>query len=112
MIIAGFAALLLFGCANARCVALRLSIERALAPLSRSAPCEQSIMYTIGTFDGRFGLSRQTFLSVIKEAETIWEKPVGKDLFAYADDGSLKINLIYDYRQQATSKLKSLGIRG
>ncbi len=77
---------------------------------SQFTPCAQPITYTLGLFDDNFGLSRQDFLSTLKEAEAVWEKPIGKDLFAYSLAGDLKINLIYDYRQQATAKLKSLGI--
>jgi len=89
-----------------------------LAPLFASAPCKSPIPYVLGTFDPRFKISKDYFLSALADAEAIWEKPrgeyEGKNLFAYtpADSslGVLKINLVYDYRQQATSKLASLGI--
>ncbi len=82
------------------------------------APCSKPIPYNLGTFDTKFGISKEYFLSALAEAEAIWEKPAsgyaGKDLFVYApndkDTHDLKINLIYDYRQEATSKLNSLGI--
>jgi len=78
------------------------------------SPCAEPIPYTLGTFDAKFNISKSYFLSALSDAETIWEKPFGKDLFTYmpADSASdvLKINLVYDYRQQATSKLASLGI--
>jgi len=74
-------------------------------------PCAQPITYTLGTFDEQFGISKTYFLSALSEAEAIWEKPLGKDLFSYVPEGGrLKVNLIYDYRQQATSKLADLGI--
>lgn len=73
-------------------------------------PCAQPISYTIGSFDSRFGISKTAFLSAVSEAEAIWEKPAGKNLFAYEPNGNLKINLVYDFRQQATQKLKALGI--
>ncbi len=79
-----------------------------------SAPCQNPITYTLGTFDTQFGISQKYFLDALDEAEKIWEKPFGKELFAYELDNKgndmLKINLVYDYRQQATSKLASLGI--
>ncbi|KKQ02574.1 MAG: Peptidase M10A and M12B matrixin and adamalysin [Parcubacteria group bacterium GW2011_GWB1_36_5] len=87
------------------------SVVSYIAP---EAPCAEPIFYTLGTFDTQFSISQKYFLSALEEAEAIWEKPFGKDLFAYApadlSEGVLKINLIYDYRQQATSKLASLGI--
>jgi predicted Zn-dependent protease len=78
------------------------------------APCAEPIPFTLGTFDQKFGISKDYFLSALSEAEAIWEKSLHKQLFVYVPDDSsssaLKINLIYDYRQQATSKLQSLGI--
>ncbi len=74
-------------------------------------PCARPIAYNLGTFDEKFDISKTYFLSALSEAEAIWEKPLGKDLFSYdPEDGRLKVNLIYDYRQQATSKLADLGI--
>jgi hypothetical protein len=75
------------------------------------APCSQPIAYSLGNFDTRFGISKTYFLSALTDAEAIWEKPYGRPLFTYAPpDGNLKINLVYDYRQQATAKLAGLGI--
>ncbi len=72
-------------------------------------PCSRPIAYSIGTFDERFGISQEDFLEVISEAESIWEKPISKELFFYKDGGLLKVNLIYDDRQQATETLGKIG---
>ena len=77
---------------------------------SQILPCRQPIPYSIGSFDAKFGISEENFLSAAKEAEDIWEKPFGKDFFAFTPNGYLKIHLIYDYRQEATNKLGSLGL--
>ena len=78
------------------------------------APCGQPIPYNLGTFDTQFGISKEDFLSALALAEAIWEKPLNKNFFIYSPDDSggnvLKINLVYDYRQQATSKLAGMGI--
>ncbi|MDO8592808.1 MAG: matrixin family metalloprotease [bacterium] len=74
------------------------------------SPCDQPINYSIGELDKRFGLSREEFIKRISQAALIWQDPVGKRLFSYAQTGSLKVNLIYDDRQEATNKLKALGI--
>ncbi len=73
-------------------------------------PCQEPITYAIGSFDTRFGISKSAFLAAVAKAEKIWEDPAGKPLFSYAPDGNLKINLVYDFRQEATKKLKALGI--
>jgi len=78
------------------------------------APCKEPIPYILGTFATEFNISQKYFLDALTEAEAVWEKPYGKDLFTYEPDNksrtTLKVNLIYDCRQQATTKLKSLGI--
>lgn len=82
-------------------------------------PCEQPIIYTIASFDARFGISQSDFLRAVREAEQIWEKPIQLELFAYASSTptdtpsagtDLKINLIYDARQDATITLRKYGI--
>jgi len=77
-------------------------------------PCDEPIPYSIGAFDTRFGISEDYFISALSDAEAIWEKPSGINLFVYAPDdsgrGALAVNLVYDFRQQATSKLAALGI--
>lgn len=73
-------------------------------------PCKSPITYSLGTFDTEFGMSKEEFLKALSSAEEIWEKPVSKNLFKYDPEGSLKINLIYDIRQESTVQLKSMGI--
>lgn len=74
-------------------------------------PCEFPIKYSIDDFDNRFGLSREEFLNSIEKAENIWEKAVHKNLFSYDPKGILKINLIYDDRQEITEKLTDLDFK-
>lgn len=72
--------------------------------------CEEPVSYSIGEFDDRFSITREGFVSYLKQAEDVWEKPVDRDLLIYDPNSKLKINLIYDYRQSATDKLKSIGL--
>ena len=80
----------------------------------KESACSKPIPYILGAFDARFNISQEYFLSALADAEAIWEEPFGKELFVHIPEDSspdsLKINLIYDYRQEATSKLASLGI--
>lgn len=88
----------------------RVPLSGILARLeSQYLPCWQPISYSIGTFDKRFGISQANFLSAVAQAEAIWEKPIARNLFEYKTDGNLKVNLIYDNRQAATQKLKTIG---
>lgn len=90
------------------------SIRDSLQALFTKAPCSEPIPYVLGIFNPQFNISKSYFLSALADAEAIWEKPFGKPLFIYTPADSavdvLKINLVYDYRQQATAKLASLGI--
>src|SRR5579885_3220530 len=72
-------------------------------------PCSKPIPYSLGSFDNKFNISQTQFLADVNKAAQIWDDAAGKNLFQYSTTGDLKINLVYDYRQQATDKLKSLG---
>jgi len=74
------------------------------------SPCQNPITYSIGEIDPRFNLSRNDVVQALNQAEAIWEKPTGKNLFAYSETGELKISLMYDSRQESTVKLQQLGI--
>lgn len=76
--------------------------------LNRYFPCKYPISYSIGSFDTRFGISEEFFLEALKDAEKMWETSINKDLFRYKEDGGLKVNLIFDERQQVTTELKKI----
>ena len=81
--------------------------------LTGSGPCEQPVTYSLGEFDTGFGLSKAQFLAVAAQAASIWNAALGKTLVAPAAEGAagdVIINLVYDYRQQATDQLKKLGV--
>lgn len=87
-----------------------LIVWNNLAYLRDPAPCEKPITYNIGSFDSRFNISQKDFLNALTMAEVVWEKPLGKELFVYSHEKAvLPINLIYDYRQETTSKLSNIG---
>lgn len=79
-----------------------------------AARCPSPITYRIGGIDARFGVSREEFLNAIAEAADMWQKPLGRALFAYKpDNGNLVVNLVYDARvaqAQGTSTELSKGL--
>jgi hypothetical protein len=80
---------------------------------TRYIPCAQPIPYTLTSFDDRFDISREDFLTAVEEAREVWEKPLGRTLFKYDADGgpgNLSIDLVYDDRQQSTQQLQKLGL--
>jgi len=71
-------------------------------------PCARTLEYGVGEFDTKFGISEDYFRSRISEAEAVWEKSLGKDIFVYNPEAKFKINLVYDTRQANTdSKQKA-----
>jgi predicted Zn-dependent protease len=66
-----------------------------------AVPCKSPIEYSIGTFDTKFGITREQFLADTQAGESLWEKAAGKELFDYNPSAKFKINLIYDERQRA-----------
>lgn len=80
--------------------------------ISRLTPsCQQPLTFSIGSIDPRFGLSENRVIELVEQAGAIWSQAIDRDLFAYAtNSGEIKINFVYDYRQETTNKLKDLGI--
>lgn len=76
----------------------------------KPAPCSSTIEFSLGTFDSRFGISQDKFESDINQAEQVWNQASGKKLLVYNSAGTVKINLIYDRRQQVTDELKKQGV--
>lgn len=62
--------------------------------------CKTPIQYHIGTIDPRFGTDKEELVRIAKNAEMIWETPLGKDLFVYNENSELPINLVFDERQE------------
>ena len=68
----------------------------------RPSPCSRPIAYRLGQIDERFGVSSDEVVEALRQAGTVWERAVGRPLFAYDDRAPLKVTLVYDDRQQAT----------
>lgn len=71
-------------------------------------PCQEPITYRLGKVDERFNLSREEFRTAVKIATAMWGKPFYRDFFREEANGAIEINLLYDYRQEATDRLKKL----
>lgn len=85
--------------------------DAAVQVQSTYFPCQNPITYSIGSFDKRFGISREQFLSAIAKGEKVWETAAGKQLFTYASSsGDVTVNLIFDSRQESTIKLQQSGL--
>lgn len=72
--------------------------------------CSSPISYQIEKIDPRFGITKNDLIQLLEKTEKVWETPTAKNLFEYSETGNLRISLIYDSRQEATERLKKLGL--
>jgi hypothetical protein len=71
-------------------------------------PCDSPRGYRIGFVDSRFGVSEPELILALREAETLWEEAVGKDLFVFDSKARMPINLVYDERQATSQRNRVL----
>lgn len=75
-------------------------------------PCSSPVTYYVGSVDPDYGLSYEELGAFLKEAEAVWEHAAGRDLFRSVDEGGdVAVHMVYDRRQAAMARLKTLGIR-
>jgi len=71
-------------------------------------PCFDPVEYSIGRVDPEFGMDRDTFRELVREAEQPWENAIDKELFVYNPDADFTVNLIFDERQRDVFKLRQI----
>lgn len=71
-------------------------------------PCEAPIGYKLGDVDSRFKLTRAQAQADIVEAQNIWGKIYGKDLFINEGEDPIVINFVYDERQDLKNQVDVL----
>ncbi len=76
--------------------------------LQNKPACDSKILYSIGEFDSRFGISKAEFREATQHAAGAWEQAMGFDLFVYDPTAQFTIDLVFDERQQTTLEQKSL----
>lgn len=70
-------------------------------------PCDIPIHYSIGNIDSRFKISSTEVNQVVEDAADRWNRTLGENIYTYDPNARLKINLVYDDRQQKLDNLKS-----
>jgi predicted Zn-dependent protease len=72
-------------------------------------PCSFTTSYSLGTFDTRFGITKEEFLADIETATSMWDRALNRRLFIYKESGGdITVNLIYDKRQKTTDALEEV----
>jgi hypothetical protein len=74
----------------------------------RPTPCGRPIAYRLGAVDSRFGLTSDEVLEALRQAESLWGRAMGRDLFAHDPRATLTVTLVYDERQQTTQTSQRL----
>ena len=61
--------------------------------------CPTPLAYKVNQIDPHFNLSIEQAKAHVAEAEAVWEKGAGRDLFYYDEDADLIIDFVFDDRQ-------------
>ncbi len=72
------------------------------------SPCDYPIPFAIGDIDSKFDITREELLEDTKTAGSIWSGTQGKQLFVYDPESDFTVNMVYDSRQELTSKITKL----
>jgi hypothetical protein len=83
------------------------SVAEAPSEQAEIATPDFPVDYSLGNFDSRFGISQERFLQLVDEAIKVWEDAAARELFQLSQNGSMKINLVFDWRQERLLEAKA-----
>ena len=66
------------------------------------------VTYRIGDLDSRFKISTDTVVEIVNDAAERWNKTSGKNLLIYKPNGKVRIDFIYDNRQEFIDECKKI----
>ncbi len=70
--------------------------------------CDRPIKYKVVRIDPQFNMTKDQLITEVDKAGKVWGGVVDKDLFEYDEGGFLKINLVYDDRQDILRAINDL----
>lgn len=82
--------------------------KKALKAMNLYTVCDETLYYSLGSVDERFGISQEEIREVLFQAENIWEKDLSRNVLEYREGAEFKINFIFDERQQQTIEKNNL----
>lgn len=71
-------------------------------------PCQRPLPYQIGTIDPKFDLEADQLKRIMGEVESIWERPVDKNLLELSTSQGIPVNLVYSEEQELSRSRKEL----
>lgn len=90
---------------------IKLGARNALKKANFLTVCDETLYYSLGTVDSRFDISQENVMAVLSEAEEVWERDLGKNVFQYKEGANFKINFVFDERQQGTIEKNNLDLQ-
>lgn len=66
---------------------------------STAAICPAPLSYRVGQIDTQFNLTKEQAVQYLFEAESVWEKEIGRELFTYDGSAPFTVNFVFDDRQ-------------
>lgn len=70
--------------------------------------CDTAKTYRIGSIDERYSMPENEFLVHLEDAERVWEREWGGELFVYDPEGDIEVNLVYDRRSFLSGQIGEL----
>lgn len=92
----------------ARTLVSSLSLPATSIPKVFQSKCRFPLEYYVGDVDPNFGLSRDDFAKAIQDATRLWEPAAGEPVFLQSSSSGVKVNLVFDERQQQTRDLQKM----
>jgi len=79
-----------------------MAVVAALLWNHRYGACARPVAYRVGAVDERFGLRPDEVREALRRAEGMWERALGRTLFANTPTAKLSVEFVFDERQQRT----------
>jgi len=65
--------------------------------------CPAPLSYRLGEINPSFNLSPEQALAYVSQAEALWEKRTGRELFTYDETSDFTIGFVFDERQESAN---------
>lgn len=66
--------------------------------------CPVPLAYRIGDFDEHFNITKEQAREYIFQAEEVWEREMGRELFVYDENAHFTVNFVFDERQASSDE--------
>lgn len=87
---------------------IKLEARKILKSVNLLTVCDETLYYSLGDIDPRFNISQEDILTILSEAENVWERELGKNVFEYRQGAKFKVNFIFDERQKRANDQTNL----